>query len=106
MLAGQVFESLQTVVDEDNPLLIPRGGRSLPSGRLGGGLIHDGVGTTFLQRLESELVAIKRLTLQGKKDAALRAVARVGSDAGMLLIELIKFLYFHNLREFWRKNTK
>ena len=36
MLAGQVFESLQTVVDEDNPLLIPRGGRSLPSGRLEG----------------------------------------------------------------------
>ena len=38
---------------------------------------------------QGEFVAIKRLTFQGEKDAALRTVATVGGDAWMLLIKLV-----------------
>jgi hypothetical protein len=52
-------------------------------------VVHDGVGTSLLEGLEGELVAVEGLALQGEEDAPLRAVAAVCRDAGVLLVEFV-----------------
>ena len=85
MFASQVFIGLKTIFDQD----ITR----IHCHFL---LIYDGIGAAFLQSLGSKLVTIERATFQCEKDTALRTVAAIGRDAGMLLIELIELFNVHN----------
>ena len=78
MLAGNVLEGLQTVVNKDVTMVFHYIG-----------VVNDGIGATLLEGALCILVAIKLLAFQGQKDAALRAVAAIRGDAWMLLIEMI-----------------
>ena len=60
-------------------------------------IAHDGDGTTLVKRLGGKLVAVKRFALQGDKYAALGALAAVGGDDRMLLVDSVKFFAVHNL---------
>ena len=51
--------------------------------------VNDSVGTTLVEGLLRKLVAVERLAFQGDEDAPLGAVAAVGRDDGVLLIELV-----------------
>ena len=62
--------------------------------------VDDGVGTAFLKGLEGELVAVELVAAEGQEDAARWAVAAVGGDAGVLLVELVEFFDIHNRRFF------
>ena len=109
MLPGQVLERLEAVVHlNDAPPLILRGGRLLPSGRLGGGhtLVNNSIATSLFQRCSCKQVTIKLLTFQCQENASLWAVAAVSCDAGVLLIEPIKFLNSHASSDFCCKVTK
>lgn len=57
MVAGQLLERLQTVVDED-------------AARIGGirGVVHHGPGTTLLQRGCGKTVAVERRAFEGEED--------------------------------------
>ena len=52
-------------------------------------LVHDGIGAALLQGLQRKLVTVERVALESQEDAARGAVAAVGCDARMLLIELV-----------------
>ena len=80
MLAGQVLERLQAVVDENESFVY--GCKQVL-------IVDDGIGTSLLEGLQGELVAVERLAFEGEEDASLRTITAVCRDAGMLLIELV-----------------
>ena len=94
MFTRQVLKGLQTVVDNDDSLVIAAGERWI---------VHYRVGTTFFEGLNGKFVTIKRLTFQCKEDASLGTITAVGSDAGMLLVKFIKLLNTHNNANFGAK---
>ena len=92
MLARQVLESLQRVIDHNH--LVARDFQRA---------VDDGVGAALLKGSSGKLVAVKRFAFQRQKDTPCRTVAAVGSDARVLLIELVEFLNCHVLRNFGAK---
>ena len=80
MLTRQILEGLQTVRDDNQPFIASIGERLI---------VYDSIGAAFLKGLKGELVAVERLTLEGKEDAPFRTITTVCRDDGMLLIELV-----------------
>ena len=74
MLAGQILESLQTVIYFYNAWVVSHV------------LVNNSITASLFKGLHGELITIKRLTFQCKKDASLRAVTTISCDALMLLI--------------------
>ena len=99
MLAGQGLEGLQAIVNEDEAFLILCIMCALC-------IVHNGVGTALFEGGDCEFVTVESLAFKGEEDGALGAVAAVSRDAGMLLIESIKFLDIHKLRDFCAKLQK
>ena len=87
MLASQVLEGLQAVVHSYNPRKEEGGRRKEIT--LGDVFVNDGVGTSFLQSLDGKSISVERLPSECEEDASFRTVAAVGSDTGMLLVELV-----------------
>jgi hypothetical protein len=56
--------------------------------------------------LQCKLIAVEIVSLEGNKNTAFRTVATIRGDAGMLLIELIKFFNIHGVMLFRCKITK
>ena len=68
--------------------------------------VDDGVGAAFLECCQCKLVAVERCPSQSQEDAALRTVARIGSDARVLLVEFIDFFDVHCFGDFGCKVIK
>ena len=69
-------------------------------------VVDDGDGTALVQSLCGKLVAVKRFALQGDKYAALGALAAVGGDDRMLLVDCVKIFAVHNMKYYLWQNYK
>ena len=61
-----------------------------------GRVVHHGVGTARLKRLEGEVVAVERGAAQGEKYGTFRTVARVGRHDGVLPVQFVEFVDSHS----------
>ena len=86
VFASQVFVGLQTIINQQDTLV-----------SLVFLLVDNRIGATLLEGLQGKLVAIERGTFQGQKYTTFRTVARIGSDARVLLIQLIELFDVHLL---------
>ena len=86
VFASQVFVGLQTIINQQDTLVC-----------LIFLLVDNRIGATLLEGLQGKLVAIERGTFQGQKYTTFRTVARIGSDARVLLIQLIELFDVHLL---------
>ena len=90
MFTRQILVGLQRVRDKNHLLVTMIGIIYLL-------IANDGNSTAFIKSLAGKLIAVKRIALQGNKNAALGTVAAVGGDGRMLLIDCVKFFAIHNL---------
>ena len=85
VLACQQLQGLQRVADGYEALAQ----RGIGLGQSGAVITDDGQGAALLQGLQGEAVAVEVVAFQCQEDAALGAVAAVGGDARVLLVQSV-----------------
>jgi len=93
VIACQLLQRVQAVVDEDEAVVALNGILRL---------VNHGVGAALLQGCCCKLVAVERCALQSEEQRTGRAVAAVGCHNGVLLKDFVKFGYFHFASCFYR----
>ena len=86
MIACELLQSVQTVVDENEASVALNDVLRF---------IDNSISAALLKRSRSKLVAVERSAFQGEEQRTDGAVATVGCNNGVLLKDFVKFGYFH-----------